>query len=38
MFPRGFACVYIVYMVKTSIRNYLGKPRRICFEFRAYSL
>ena len=38
MFPRGSACVYIVHVVETSIRNYFAKPRRSCFEFRVYSL
>ena len=31
MFPRGSACVYIVYVVKTSIRNFFAKPKRSCF-------
>ena len=38
MFSQGSACVYIVHIVKTSIRNYFAKPRRNCFEFRVYSL
>ena len=38
MFPRGSACVYIVHVVKTGIRNYFAKPRRSCFEFRVYGL
>ena len=38
MFPGGSTCVYIVNVVKTSIRNYFAKPRRSCFEFCVYSL
>ena len=29
MFPRGSACVYIVHVVKTSIRNYFAKTRHV---------
>ena len=32
------ACIYIVHVVKTGIRNHFAKPRRSCFEFRVYSL
>ena len=38
MFPRGSACVYIVHVVKTSIRNYFANPTNSCFEFRVYGL
>ena len=36
MFPRGSGYVYIVHVVKTSIRNYFAKTRRSCFEFCVY--
>ena len=38
MFLRDSASVYIVHVVNISIGNYFAKPRRSCFEFRAFSL
>ena len=38
MFPHGSACVFIVYVVKTSICNYFAKTRCSWFELRVYSL
>ena len=37
MFPHGSACIFIVHVLKTNIRNYFAKTKLSCFKFRVYS-